>query len=296
MDICEDDALLLVEYSGFDICNQYVSTCAFVHHIMVYTAAVEDQACVEEGYEEMCARLLAESGAEVDYDRTCTDVREGGCDSIICEIGPDEAAVAHHVIVSGLRPSFSNFSIWSQERRQAMKALEAIPMLEVFLSWDRPWWSFLGHDAGKSTTDLEIRQVKYLGSDGLLIFCTGMCAQRWGKRVEMDRERAVFQMVQHIERVHGLEYLAEPTVASVRYWAAGTTYWKIDQDPEQCAATVMQGKKGDSKVLACGDGHSRHQGWVEGALESAREAVDRLLKQAQPSWQILEEARPGESS
>jgi monoamine oxidase len=51
------------------------------------------------------------------------------------------------------------------DTRKLLDSVTAMPAFKMLLGYHRPWWQELGISAGRSTTDLPIRQVYYAGSE-----------------------------------------------------------------------------------------------------------------------------------
>ncbi len=58
-----------------------------------------------------------------------------------------------------LRPD--NHEVWS-----LIRSVQSVPLLKLFLCYDRPWWQAIGVKEGQSVTDLPIRQCYYWAVEG----------------------------------------------------------------------------------------------------------------------------------
>lgn len=190
------------------------------------------------------------------------------------------------------------------------------PMFKLFLCYRYPWWQDTGVTLGRSVTDLPLRQVYYFGSeaegpiahnqemrDSLVMasyddgpnvgFWTGLAEQghstthyfpadekpRWG------RYRCPPAMVAHAQRqlklVHDLEYLPDPYAAGFQDWGqdpyGGAWHsWNIHVKPWEVREAMLQPLAG-WPVYIVGEAYSAAQGWIEGALQTARRLLDEKL-------------------
>jgi len=67
--------------------------------------------------------------------------------------------------------------------------------------------------------------------------------------------------------------IQEPTYFKCHYWPIGTHTWPIDINSDQIANKMIHPLP---NIYICGDGFSHKQGWMEGALETAKEVVDKI--------------------
>jgi monoamine oxidase len=54
----------------------------------------------------------------------------------------------------------------ARETWTLLRAVEPVPLLKLFLGFEQPWWTNIGIAAGRSVTDLPIRQCYYWGVEG----------------------------------------------------------------------------------------------------------------------------------
>jgi monoamine oxidase len=73
-------------------------------------------------------------------------------------------------------------------------------------------------------------------------------------------------------------------------FGGGWHFWKIGADAPRVARRMVQPLDGVPLYL-CGEAWSRQQGWVEGALETADDVLDRLRLRP-PSWLAAATATP----
>ena len=192
--------------------------------------------------------------------------------------------------------------------RPLLESVTPIPLLKIGLCYETCWWEReVGPDAaGKSITDLPIRQVYYWKKDPVsgrgvvMIYDDGLDLQYWDQlddrysRVERYIERTLDlsampewgsysvppRMVDEAHRqmleIHGRDAadVPEPYAAAFMNWSndpygGGAHFWNVGARSEEVSRRMCKPRE-DLPVYICGEAWSRaHQGWVEGALISA---------------------------
>ncbi len=176
----------------------------------------------------------------------------------------------------------------------------------VFLWYAKPWWPELKLTGGSSLTDLPLRQVTYTDSRGLLRisfnndFWRGYMTQGAFDRV---RERYVSEqdfiqshtltsaMTLDLTRQMNEQYnidAAAPTASLFQdwgnspyggawhYWNPGNQSWLLAKQIRKPLATA--------NLFICGEAFSSHQGWIEGAINTAEQVLEENFALPRPSW------------
>lgn len=88
---------------------------------------------------------------------------------------PDGAPVsflAHHAVLAMPRRALEllepdTFLFSSAQFSSDLRSVSPQPAAKIFLGYPQPWWENLGIRAGRSTTDLPLRQCYYFGAEGV---------------------------------------------------------------------------------------------------------------------------------
>jgi monoamine oxidase len=177
--------------------------------------------------------------------------------------------------------------------RTIVDAVEAFPAVKLYLWYDRPWWLGDG-TAIRLTTDLPLRKVFYFGQDPdrpaalLASYTDGRHAESWrelaagaGGAGSPAPRAMVDAATRQLREVHPrVDAVPEPAGSAFSHWGAdphetGWHYWRAGSRSDDVIAAARQPIDGVDLYL-CGEAFSHAQGWVEGALDSARDVVDRL--------------------
>ena len=213
------------------------------------------------------------------------------------------------------------------EVHELIGSVTPIPLFKLAILYKEAWWEKLPPKGalthGRSVTDLPIRQCYYWDVDPktnyavLLIYDDGRDLDYWaGLRdakaarfkpaVEVDdssawaKYPAPKRMVEEIHRqllvMHGNPGgIPQPVAGAYRDWGedpygGGANFWHVGVKSYAVAQSIMRPKP-SLPVYICGESYSHGQGWVEGALETAEEMLEKHFGLSKPPWkQAAEEA------
>jgi monoamine oxidase len=194
--------------------------------------------------------------------------------------------------------------------RQLITSVTGQPVMKVFCCYDQPWWSKLGITAGSSATDLPLGQVWYFGPDSdsnessLLLatyndtlnptFWEGIASgpkfpsgdgtdPYWPEQATSDY--LVGELQRQLAELHGVTP-PDPYSAAWMDWSAdpyGGAFntWNVGVDVATVASSILQPDP-SVPLYVCGEAYSHDQGWVEGALDTAEQVVEKLGVQPPP--------------
>jgi monoamine oxidase len=181
-----------------------------------------------------------------------------------------------------------------------------------------------GISIGRSVTDLPIRQCYYWKVDPqtnhavLLVYDDGRDLDYWAglrdarrpsfesavtvdESAEWSKHPAPRRMVDEIHRqlleMHGItdpSTVPQPYAGAYRDWGedpygGGANFWHVGVRSYEVAERIMQPKP-PLPVYICGESYSHGQGWVEGALETAEEMLEKHFGLTKPPWKKETEA------
>ncbi|MGE0495910.1 MAG: flavin monoamine oxidase family protein [Vulcanimicrobiota bacterium] len=168
------------------------------------------------------------------------------------------------------------------------------PMTRIFATYPRAWWKDEGIESGRSLTDLPLGQVYYYGDESdkrpyVMVYSDGADSQYWEglqnpsepgveKRLCVKPQLAQ-ELQRQMEELHGRD-LPEPDGFLYKRWASeytGGAYhtWNPGGKPWETSQQMLQ-PLGDAPLFVVGEAYSTTQGWIEGALETSEEVLDKL--------------------
>lgn len=187
---------------------------------------------------------------------------------------------------------------------------------KLFLCFNDTWWSKLGLEAGRSDTDLPMRQCYYFGTEpsnnhGLLMagyndgravdFWAGFVGEKLADSLLESRlatpsrlldeitpnSAMVREICRQLAELHGVP-VPEPYAAYFVDWAGdpyggGWHSWKIHARSWEVMPRMRQ-PVSHVNVYICGEAYSLDQGWVEGALNTAEHMLQEKFGLPAPPY------------
>ncbi|WP_405680575.1 FAD-dependent oxidoreductase [Streptomyces sp. NBC_00868] len=196
------------------------------------------------------------------------------------------------------------------------------PASKLFLGYDRPWWEDLGLRAGRSVTDLPLRQVYYWGVEGdqtgadpanrnallLASYNDISDVEFWNELLPQPNRLApvaqtrpprpmdavapgalVEEAQRQLRELHGPDArIPDPTVAYFQDWVqdpygAAYHFWQVGAKSWEVMPR-MRHPLPDANLYVCGSAWSTGQGWVYGALTQAELMLEEHFRLARPTW------------
>lgn len=193
----------------------------------------------------------------------------------------------------------------SEQFEDDLQAVAPQPALKIFAAYAEPWWTTTrGIAAGRSVTDLPIRQCYYWGTEGdqegadpsnrtsilMASYNDGGSVEFWSG-LAAERQAFVRELGDQLAELHGIERrrLPEPYETVFQDWSAdpyggGWHFWRIHRRPADVMPRIQQPCGPAVPIAVCGEAWSTQQGWVEGALETADDVLARDFKLDPPEW------------
>lgn len=196
------------------------------------------------------------------------------------------------------------------------------PASKLFLGYDRPWWEDLGLRAGRSVTDLPLRQVYYWGVEGdqtgadpanrnsllLASYNDTDDVEFWNELLPRPNRLAPVAAVRaprpmdaaapgtlideaqrQLRELHGPDArIPDPTAAYFQDWVqdpygAAYHFWQVGAKSWEVMPR-MRHPIPDANLYVCGSAWSTGQGWVYGALTQAELMLEEHFGLARPTW------------
>lgn len=132
----------------------------------------------------------------------------------------------------------------------------------------------------KFTTNNRLRMVIPINAEkGIIMisYTDNMFADYWEKIYRSEGIDSVNQKIKElILESTGID-IPKPKNTQLFYWKHGVGYWGVGADSEKVAERLIQPFE-SMKLYICGENYSAdHQQWIEGALETSREVLDKMV-------------------
>jgi monoamine oxidase len=233
---------------------------------------------IQEGIDVLTTRLMEvvkQKGANIRFEHEVNDIRKVGHRYEIVGMSGENYDIpfqlfTEHVIIATCRCSLGTFSVL--EKNPLLKRLQTSPLTRIYAQYpvgkQGPWWK----DLKKTVTDSPLRFIIPINpKSGLIMisYTDGDDTHHWKslKGVKLQKE-----IQKEVKRLYPDNDIPEPTFVQKHEWKSGCTYWVPGTyDLEKSLREAMNPRKG---LWIVGESVSRHQAWIESALES----VDTFLK------------------
>lgn len=242
-------------------------------------------------------RFVAGGGAiHLEHDLHGCDLVDG---SVLLQFA-DRTVVARNVVLTLALPALRTLASGSRvletpSWRQILASVEGFAATKLYVWYRRPWWR--GGPAAvpgiRTTTDLANRKVFYFDERAdapaavLAEYTDGRHTQPWvdlagGVSNGEPAPPAMTQRVGELLREsHPTLEIPEPDGSAFMHWGSdpyetGWAFWRSGYRSDEIIERATQPEP-DVPIFIAGEAFSRSQGWVEGALETAQEVVDRIL-------------------
>lgn len=230
---------------------------------------------------------------------------------------------AKHVILALPKRSIElidcdSFIFSHQQFIDDLKRVEPAYASKVFLWYDEEWWTKRGLAYGSSRTDLPLRQCYYFGTQpspsgkkrGLLMasYNDGIAVDFWEgfypesafdlirdtftSEEQYIKEHAVpnkmiAELTEELSQLHAFTVPA-PQRALFQNWnddpyGAGWHLWNPHNQSWLIIPRIRHPIEG-TNLYICGEAYSDHQGWAEGALQTAEKLLEEYFSLKRPSW------------
>ena len=171
-------------------------------------------------------------------------------------------------------------------------SVEGFPAMKLYLWFDQPWWRPAVRGP-RTTTDLPLRKVHYFdGREGsrsalLAMFADGIDVRPWADLFEGAPAGApappamLAAVLEGLREIHpAVSEIPPPIGSALMYWGADPRevawhFWRAGVVSDEILRLAPQPDE-TLPIYIANEAFSRHQSWVEGALEGADAVIERL--------------------
>lgn len=291
---------------------------------------------LRDGYDALPRRLALEAqqaGAEINFHHSLRSVSttEDHGERLLrltFKIGDNHREVlARKVVLAMPRRAIEGIDrssfFFTESFSSDLRAVTAQQAAKCFLLFPKPWWSELGIQAGRSVTDLPIRQCYYMGAECeqrgadkqnqhalLMIYSDDRHAAFWNCLARSAgttagagsanpwrsscRDPIVKELVRQVKDLHGEPgCIEEPAGWAHADWSRAPFggawhFWNANTKPWEVIPRIRQPVAG-TDLFVCGEAWSTDQGWVRGALTNAERLLQTKFDLPAPQWLASDE-------
>ena len=82
--------------------------------------------------------------------------------------------------------------------------------------------------------------------------------------------------MKELSKIYGVK-IPKPKFNKVYHWTNGVSHWKPGYDTEKVKSRILKPFM-DKKIYIAGENYSSYQGWMEGALETSNNVLEKIFK------------------
>ncbi|WP_020561834.1 flavin monoamine oxidase family protein [Methylosarcina fibrata] len=236
----------------------------------------------------MLARIR-QQGADLHRAHMLVSIESHDRERIRLHFSEKPPCMAKHVVLALPEHSLSRIAGLPMTIRALFGSVLDIPLLKCFFVVQDPWWE--ENIPHQDLAQLPARELHYQKADGkglimvyadrpYMNFWTQYLRKGYETRAEIDGDKHLPQAFAHFMNIdpkrilnYGIRHWGiEPYGAACHLWKPGIRSWDIQ---EKVAAFALE-RHGPRNVHICGEAFSDYQGFIEGALRTAREAVEKM--------------------
>lgn len=285
--------------------------------VLIEARPESENTTLVDGMEQLPRELAARAGTGVFVKHDVVGI-ERDVDHLRLSVDGRDDVLARRVLLALPRLPLERLAgrtplLAEPDVRQLLGTVTAHPAAKLFLAYDRPWWREVGVEGLRSVTDLPLSKTYYFdrvapdrdgaSTSGLMLasYSDGPRREHWvalggsGSDRVADTlpyrddarwqayaatEAQVAEAQRHLAVLHDVPHVPEPRAAAFADWvtAGGAWHvWNAGVDAEHAMRRLAQPSPG-APLYVCGEAFASSQGWVEGALESAERALERILR------------------
>jgi len=296
----EEEAVAVNAYSGYDLdCDS--AAVMFIEEQFLGSDLAWDHHFVVQGYGAIFQRL-AKDRMKIEYDSPVRGIQKtaNGYRIIVDTPSGIKVVTAKNVVLAlshmGLTSVLDASPNLIEEKREhvARNSVKSIPFFKCFLEWDHAWWEDINFKCGKSTTDMQIRQLHYYDTEDLLIYNSGENATYWGEKCLKDPQAAAREIFKQVQKIHYDVEIPEPKFKEfIWHLHPNEHLWNPPHLIDESMKTIVLPTSKDNKVFIVGDAYSHLHGWVCGAVQTVDLCFDTNAVEQQKLQGNKEEEKVG---
>ena len=187
-----------------------------------------------------------------------------------------------HLICSVPQKTLLSFNFFKENDIQnIIQSVTPIPLLRIYAKY--PTKKLWFKNIKRTITNNYIRQIIPIDyKTGLIMisYTDDKYAEMWDKyniatkTNEFGDDYLITALHKEIKELFNIEP-PNPEFISVNYWSEGVHFWKTGYDLNETSEEIIK-PYNDKEIYICGEAYSKKQGWIEGALETCYQVLQKL--------------------
>jgi len=228
-------------------------------------------------------------GAEIQRAHMLTCMAACDRERVLLRFSEGQACIAKHVILALPEHCLSRIGGLPPSIRTLFGSVLDIPLLKCFFVVEDPWWDI--NTPHLDLPNLPAREIHYQKQNGkglVMVYADRPYLNFWSQylrkgyetRAEIGGDKELPQAFARFigidpKRVlsYGIRHWGiEPYGAACHLWKPGIKSWQVQ---EKVTGFSLE-RHGAENLHICGEAFSDYQGFIEGALRSARAALEKM--------------------
>jgi len=238
---------------------------------------------LREGLSVLCKKMIEEAinnGCECRNKCFVTDVEKCGTGKNLFKVKTNVDDFYCSDVVFAIKGSqLRNFEIL-KDIHEYIESVHQSKLLRIYAKYPVRQNGVWFNNLRRTTTNSFIRQIIPINYESGLImvsYTDGEDTSHFtNKHGKLLAETKIKEKIQTELNVLFKEQVPQPTYFKTHYWSVGAHHWKPGYDSDVISKKMLNPLK---NVFICGEAFSQKQAWIEGALETSENVIDKLLKQ-----------------
>lgn len=232
---------------------------------------------------------IKEKGVVVYKQHTLQDLGSSGGKDIILLFNNGKTFKTKHVILAIPQKSLLSVNSLPDNIKLLLHSVMSIPLLKCFFVVKNPWWKQNVPNEGLTTFPArELHYYKHAGKGNIMVYCDRPYITFWSEYVkaefhdktELGRNEELPKMFAHLMKIDPSDIIIcgirdwgkEPYGGAYHIWKPGIQSWIVIDKLTSFALREDSPKN----IHICGEAFSDYQGFMEGALRSARNVMAEI--------------------
>lgn len=180
---------------------------------------------------------------------------------------------AKKIILALPKPVLENLNYLSNYSKE-LNSITCKSLCRIYSIFKEVWFK----NIHKTTTNSNLRFIIPINKqNGLIMSSYSDCkyAHYWKKYLNKKKSNDLSNdLVKKLKDVFHLK-IEKPIYNDICYWDCGVGFWNKNKNSELLAPKILQLNK-EEDVYIVGENYSQNQGWIEGALETVEDLIQKL--------------------
>jgi len=173
----------------------------------------------------------------------------------------------------------SKITGWLKETKALFSSVEPISLHRIFCQFPHKNNTSWVSDISRTTTNDGLRQILPLSSEKgfIQIYCDSHWADYWNSKINRSKIESTKEILSHLHTVFPkLKSISMPTYVDSVFWQEGVHMWKPGFNSDVYYDKIQHIDPIHS-IFVVGEAFSKHQCWIEGAVESVEDIYPCII-------------------